>query len=205
MPRGFRLPKLGVSPTFLLSIALHLWFGLSAWLKDLLLAALLHECGHALALWYCGIPIRGVHLTSLGAVLQVETPSYKTEVICAAAGPAVNAALAAMVFRAFPAFGLCNLGLLAFNLLPLYPLDGGRILRAALHTGEDPVKAEKTESRIAVASVCAVMLTSVLVGRFVTHNLFPPLLAASVLIRPVAAERFWQRKQFPLDKDENLR
>ena len=205
MPRVSRVPKIGVSPTFLLTIAVHLWFGLSAWLKNLLLAALLHECGHAIALWYFGVPIRSVRLTSLGAVLAVGETSYRTELICAAAGPAVNALLAIVAFRPFPAFGLCNLGLLGFNLLPLYPLDGGRMLRAALRQRLEPVSAERAECRIAVGSACAVMLASVLLGRFITHDLFPPLIASSVLLRPIAAESPRRRTQFPLDKGRILR
>ena len=192
MPGGSRLPKIRISATFLITIVLHLWFGLSAWLKDLLLAAFLHECGHAIALWYYGVPIRSIHLSSLGAVLGVGQISYRTELVCAAAGPAVNALLACMLRRPYPRFALCNFGLLLFNLLPLYPLDGGRAVRALLSRCDDPVRAERAECRIAVASSGILMLVGLLAGCYVTHDLFPPIAAAFVILRPISAERLVQ-------------
>ena len=205
MPGTSRLPKVSVSPTFLISVAVHLWFGLSAWLKDLLLAALLHELGHMVALWYYGVPIRDIRLTSLGAVMRVGAISCRAELVSAAAGPVVNALLAAAFIRPFPIFGLCNLGLFLFNILPLYPLDGGRMLRAVLQRRLDPLNADRTESTVAVICASLVMVLSVLAGRFVTHDLIPPLLSASVLLRPVLSETAERRKQFTLDKDPIVR
>ena len=189
MPRSIRLPNVSISPTFLLSIALHLYFGFSAWLKNLLLAAFLHECAHAVALWYFNVQIRSLRLTSLGAVMRVGSISYRRELICAAAGPAMNALLAAATILPYPLFGFCNLGLLSFNLLPLYPLDGGRIMRDMLRQRLDPDHAEAIESRIVITVSGLIMLASILFSRFMTHDLFPPLLAASVLLRPVTADK----------------
>lgn len=189
MPRVHRLPKIEISPLFLSSVAIHLYFGLSDWLKNLLLAALLHECGHVAVLWYYGIPIQKIRLSSLGATIGVGTVSYRQEISCAAAGPAANALLAAAFRYLSPRFAFCNLGLLAFNLLPIYPLDGGRILRALLGRCEEPFRAEKTEAFVAAASAVCVMLASLYVSCRFTHDLFPLLLAASVLLRPVMANR----------------
>lgn len=108
---------------------------------------LLHELGHALVARRAGIPTRGVTLWMLGGVTQSEAPlpSAGTEARIALAGPAVTAVLglglvAAGGIAGLPAMtavvlewlGWTNLLLLAFNMVPALPLDGGRVLQAAL-------------------------------------------------------------------------
>jgi Zn-dependent protease/predicted transcriptional regulator len=111
------------------------------------ISLLLHELGHALQARREGIATRGITLWMLGGVAQsaatFDTPG--TEARVALAGPAVSAVLGAALVAAGHASGVpdavaavlewlgwTNLLLLAFNLLPALPLDGGRVLRAAL-------------------------------------------------------------------------
>lgn len=109
-----------------------------------------HELGHALAARRYGVKVRSIVLWVLGGVAQLESdsPNARAELEMAAAGPAVSFALAAA--GAVAAWLLGQLGVSAlmvatvgwlaginallgvFNLLPAFPLDGGRILRAAL-------------------------------------------------------------------------
>ena len=102
-----------------------------------LLSSFLHECGHLAAMRLQGIPIRAFRMHIGGAVLiaATESVSYPKEIVCAAAGPAVNALLASLFHNsALPhakTFALCNLLLLCYNLLPLWGNDGTVILTAA--------------------------------------------------------------------------
>jgi Zn-dependent protease/predicted transcriptional regulator len=108
---------------------------------------LLHELGHALQARREGISTRGITLWMLGGVAEsattFDTPG--TEARVAFAGPAVSAVLGAVLVAAghvsvvpdavaavLEWLGWTNLLLLAFNLLPALPLDGGRVLRAGL-------------------------------------------------------------------------
>jgi Zn-dependent protease len=118
----------------------------------------LHEIGHALAARGYGIGTRHITLYPVGGVAALERMSEKPsrEIAIALAGPAVNLAIAAglwagllvsgsitldfdMVttnpFARF-AFGVLQVNalLFAFNLLPAFPMDGGRVLRAFLAT-----------------------------------------------------------------------
>jgi len=110
----------------------------------------LHEFGHAIAAIRNDVPIRGITLYPFGGVARMarNPPRGWVEVVIASAGPAVNLAIAGALFVASAgavvspggAFGLrllsmlfwANLILAAFNLLPAFPLDGGRILRGFL-------------------------------------------------------------------------
>jgi Zn-dependent protease/predicted transcriptional regulator len=108
---------------------------------------LLHELGHALQARREGIGTRAITLWMLGGVAQsaatFDTPG--TEARVALAGPAVSAVLGAVLIAAghvsavpdavaavLEWLGWTNLLLLAFNLVPALPLDGGRVLRAGL-------------------------------------------------------------------------
>jgi Zn-dependent protease len=108
---------------------------------------LLHELGHAIVARRDGIATRGITLWALGGVAwsAARFPRPGVEARVALAGPAVSAVLGGVLVGAGLIDGLpdsvaavllwlgwTNLLLLAFNLIPALPLDGGRVLRALL-------------------------------------------------------------------------
>ncbi|MFN8159607.1 MAG: site-2 protease family protein [Solirubrobacterales bacterium] len=137
-------------------------------LSALLLFAsiLLHELGHAIVARRHGVAIEGIDLWLLGGVAKMrgEPRSGADELRYAAAGPAVTAVIAALfgvLAVALPADApaalralvdyqlLINVLILGFNLIPAYPLDGGRLLRAFLWTRNgDMARATATAAKI---------------------------------------------------------
>lgn len=121
----------------------------------LFLIVLMHEFGHSLACRQVGGRSDQIVLWPLGGVAYVDAPSRPGATLWSiAAGPLVNVALVPLLFglaRAMGAAGMfeanpdlyeavraifwINIGLLIFNLAPVYPLDGGQILRSLLWYG----------------------------------------------------------------------
>lgn len=96
-------------------------------------ALLLHELGHILVLHLCNVRVKAVRL-GFGDVEMATAPlGYCEELLTAWAGPCMNFLIYFMLCHTAPAFAAVNLLLGAYNLLPIMPLDGGRMLLAALY------------------------------------------------------------------------
>ena len=109
-------------------------------------SVVLHELGHALVARVVHIPIRGITLFLFGGIAEMEDEprSAVSEFLMAVAGPAVSAVLSGFfwflsgLFESpaivFPLryLAIINLGVLIFNMVPAFPLDGGRVLRSTL-------------------------------------------------------------------------
>ncbi len=148
-----------------------------------LTAALLHEAGHLLVLRCLGVRIEALRLTAQGAVLFTAPLSYRNELFAALGGPCVNFLLILFFASRLPIFALVNLCLLVYNLLPVYPLDGGRILRALLGLLLPSVAASITERLISGAVICLLCVGAVYLTCVCHIGLWPLFAVGMVLIR----------------------
>lgn len=98
------------------------------WLFAAAMAVLVHELCHWLALKALDIEVIGVTVRSGGIRMKTEPMTSGKELICALAGPAGGLVLLLFI-RWIPRIAVIALVQSAFNLLPMYPLDGGRALR----------------------------------------------------------------------------
>lgn len=146
----------------------------------------LHEFGHAMAAAYYGVRTRHITMYPIGGVAALERMPERPlhEIVVALAGPAVNVVIAfgllavlvvgnialpnSITFEGMnwfdeflvKLFGI-NVFLVAFNLLPAFPMDGGRVFRAMLSTMMRRVEATRL----------AVTVGSILAGIFVLSGL----------------------------------
>lgn len=103
----------------------------SSWLFGWLAAVTVHEASHLAALFCCRVPIREIRIGFNGAKISTGYICPEQELVCAAAGPVCSLMLLPFAVR-FPVTALIGLVQGSFNLLPIYPLDGGRMLRAIM-------------------------------------------------------------------------
>jgi len=147
------------------------------------IGVLLHELGHSLVARHFGAPVHDIILLPIGGVSRTEIPEDpKQEIMMAVAGPVVSLILALffLLFSILLGYNLgfghfldakakilvelfyVNLMLAIFNLIPAFPMDGGRILRGILALSMDPVRA----TRIAVGIGQALAVIMFFVGIF---------------------------------------
>lgn len=165
---------------------------------------LLHEFGHILAARRYGVRTPEVVLLPIGGVARMErmpeTP--RQEIVVALAGPAVNLVIAAVLVVALgglPSFaatletstgGLAgrllyaNLFIAAFNLLPAFPMDGGRVFRALLSWWQGPARGTLIAARTGQGFAILLALLGLAGG-----NLLLVLVAAFIFLAAGAENR----------------
>jgi Zn-dependent protease/predicted transcriptional regulator len=157
--------------------------GLRSWLLGfvaavvLFLCVLLHELGHSAVALHYGYGVESITLWLLGGIAKpAENPTdWVREFWIAVAGPTVNVLIAGgcgLALLVVPSadvvvflllyLALLNVGLATFNMLPAFPLDGGRVLRALLARNRSYLKA----TRLAAAVGKAFALLLGVVGLF---------------------------------------
>jgi len=146
----------------------------------LLISIVFHELWHSLIARRFGLPMKGITLFVFGGVAEMteEPPSPKAEFFMALAGPISSVILAGVLFgvwfglegTGFPPavlgvinyLALINLILAGFNMLPAFPLDGGRVLRSILWAMKDNLKwATQVASKIGSGFGIALILFGV--------------------------------------------
>jgi Zn-dependent protease len=98
-------------------------------------AMLLHELGHIVAAWMCGIKVKKVGLSMTGLYTVRERGPRWSNLFVSMAGPLVNVLLAITLRDVWPIFAWVNWIAVIYNLLPIPHSDGRRIL--ALLAGDD--------------------------------------------------------------------
>jgi stage IV sporulation protein FB len=137
--------KLRLHPTFWLLLIISVWTGHFLEIITLCVLVFIHELGHVAAAWSYGWRIESVELLPIGGVAKTDewgTVPAREEIVVALAGPFQHIWMILFSLLAYRMgwwseawttyFIEANLFIALFNLVPIYPLDGGRVLQAVL-------------------------------------------------------------------------
>ena len=117
-----------VQPIFFIFIALSFFCLPAQWVFGWLIAAGIHELFHLLMMWILKIQIRSIRLSVSGAVIATGAVTSFQEFLCALAGP-MGGLLGLLLTKVMPHVAVCAAIQSLYNLLPVYPLDGGRAIK----------------------------------------------------------------------------
>ena len=186
--------RVRVSPGAPALLAVFVWLSSPEVLGAVLLAALCHELGHYAVLRSRGGWVRHMEISALGANMQVAGRlSYGSELLAAAGGPAVNlllaAALAALGRWWEPLYLLAGAqGVLGcFNLLPILPLDGGRMIACLLLERLPPARAGQVSAIVSACSCGLLLLLGAFWSLVRRAGLWPLGMAAYLTVRRPAS------------------
>lgn len=113
-----------MAAVFLLTLPLR-------WVISWMTAAIIHEVSHILAIRICKGTVTHIRVGALGADIGLLPMEAGSELLCALAGP-LGGVLPVVLFDRFPCLAVCGLLQSLCNMLPVYPMDGGRVLRSLL-------------------------------------------------------------------------
>lgn len=158
-------------------------------------SVLLHELGHALTALRFGVGISSITMYPIGGVARLMSrPTPREELWITIAGPAVNLVLAVVAYtvldvvseevRSFLSqFAAINIGLLLFNMLPAFPMDGGRLLRAGLALRMDEVRATR------IATSAGLVIAVLMAGYAIYYGQYLLLFIAFMVFSGAQQER----------------
>ena len=185
--------RISISGGACLLLALMLLFLPLQWVAAALLAAAVHEAGHLAAIFLLGGHVHGVEIGMRGALIRVGEMGRGAELACALAGPLAGASMLLFAGTA-PRLALCALIHTAYNLLPMYPLDGGRVLACAAALLWQPLMAQRVCRWVAMLCGCALLVFGIWLWWHLGMGILPLVGTILVIYRSIA-EKFLAKRR----------
>ena len=173
--------NLHVTPQMLVAVSIFIITLPIVWLSAWFVAVSVHEMCHLIAVYLCGKHIYRVSIDVCGAKIETEPLTNGQTLLCTLAGPVGGLLL--LPFRCYyPQLAICAFVQSIFNLLPIYPLDGGRILSTMLQMVFQEKVAEKISDIIAFVVVLLLSLFFAVIS-FLLKTIFPMAIILMILLQ----------------------
>lgn len=155
------------------------------WIFAAFLSAWIHELCHLMIIKLCGKNILSMKISTTGAEIETDTVYGWQEILCLAAGPIGSLSLL-LLFRWLPLTALFGFVQGIFNLLPILPLDGGRILNCILRFFFDSITTSWIMKIIQWFSFLCLVAVSIYFSFVLKFGKWPFLLLALLAINLIS-------------------
>ncbi len=159
----------------LLMIPVRLFFAVAV-------SAAVHELFHIAAIRLMKIRINSIYIGIRGARIETQPMTDQQELLCALSGP-IGGFMLLLLFRWMPVIALTGTIQSLYNLLPLYPTDGGRVLQCAAKLLLPDRIADKIVLVAEIATLSAIVAFGVYGSLWLRLGIIPAAFAISLLLR----------------------
>jgi len=174
--------RISYAPTLFCYLAILLLIVPLRLLLAAIISAVTHELFHILAIRFLGLPINEIHIGPRGARISTQPMTQEQELICALAGP-LGGILLIPFYRWIPAISLCAFVQTLYNLLPLYPTDGGRVLQCCAYLLLPEKHAHRFTWGLEIVTLSMIVAASIYGSFWLRLGIIPLLFAFSVLLQ----------------------
>jgi len=186
--------RIRLNLVFLLIILIYIYLGFGVEILLVIITVLLHELAHVIVAIKIGVKVREIEIFPFGGVARFDSivgNNPRIEILVSCAGPALSFILAIIFFvlgrvtnNSFPIdfFMKSNIFMFLFNILPLFPLDGGRIARGYLAYKVGIKSATKKLSYITYIVSIGLLLVSIYKLVFKFEGIYLSLIAIFLFI-----------------------
>ena len=211
--------KISVHFSFIILIALAFFAGLHNLILLYFLSLVLHEFVHAIVAKKLGYQIGKINLMITGAVLEAESDefSFEDEIKISISAPLFNLCVCVFILSLWwikpeiynytQDLFVINLSIFAFNILPIFPLDGGRVLLGILSKYNDRKNACLIAKCVAIL-LCLFIFILFIVSLFISPNFSLGITALMLFISAITEDKkavykkvmFIERKKRRIEK-----
>ena len=177
------MPAIELRPGFFMFAIVLAALDRSGSVLPILCAMTVHELAHIVMMLACGGQVQRLTLRFADLHIAASGLGYRQELLAALAGPLANLICGAAFCMQRPSFAAYSLMLGIYNLLPVWPLDGGRMIRCALLSRLPLAQAEHISGIVSFAACAVLLLTGVFLTFVRKAGLWPLGTAAYLTVR----------------------
>lgn len=182
MPKLQNKFPISVKPEFCIVLALSLLILPIKWIFAWIIASVFHELCHYAALKISGCKVLRIQINLNGAIMETDLLSCTAEILCALAGPLGGLSLL-LIAKWCPRIAICGCFQSLYNLIPIFPLDGGRAVTSLLNKFFPGTKGTRIKDILENCILSGFLLCGIYAAAVLELGILPLLFAVILIVK----------------------